>query len=283
MSAQHKCDKVKLHAIIRLVAAKFRSVLSEAPVGAELTWNWNIKRNNKQLQIQNLYTYLKKKKKSLTSSSVGHCHLCQAQAAGVIIQSAVIIQNTCRKMSRTKAQRVLEVFHPWVLLQNKQNTSPRLTTVSVWRVGTQTDVAGHQQPREQRPDLLHCLYGWRVAGVCTRAPLVLPARSDKWSGFKMTWGNTEFEWCECWSTFAILAGTPKISTHLRPFSTSGRSIPSSLFTPYLGKGKVIQEEEGKKKKKVTQKQRNLVAVMTTSEKLHSSKTIKNTHSTFPIR
>lgn len=33
----------------------------------------------------------------LTSSSIGHRHLCQAQAAGVIIQSAVIIQDPCSK------------------------------------------------------------------------------------------------------------------------------------------------------------------------------------------
>lgn len=38
-------------------------------------------------------------------------------------------------------------------------------------------------------------------------------------------------------TLWALLGTPKMSTHLRPSSTRGRSIPSSLFTPYLSRAK----------------------------------------------
>lgn len=40
--------------------------------------------------------------------------------------------------------------------------------------------------------------------------------------------------CSHTLTLGTLLGTPKISTHFRPSSTRGRSIPSSLLTPYLG-------------------------------------------------
>lgn len=38
-----------------------------------------------------------------------------------------------------------------------------------------------------------------------------------------------------YNTLITFAGTPKMSTHFKPFSTRGRSIPSSLFTPYLSR------------------------------------------------
>lgn len=63
------------------------------------------------------------------------------------------------------------------------------------------------------------------------------------------------------NTFAILAGTPKISTHFRPLSTSGRSIASSLFTPYLWMA-TMSLKKTKGEKKLTHKKHGKLKVMT---------------------
>lgn len=53
-----------------------------------------------------------------------------------------------------------------------------LTTVSVWRVGTQTDITRHQQLREQRSDFLDCQYRRCIVGVGTWTPLIL--KEEAW-------------------------------------------------------------------------------------------------------
>lgn len=105
-----------------------------------------------------------------------------------------------------------------------------LTTVAVWGVRTETHITGQHQIRKHSSQFLHCLNSRSVVSVSPRASLILKPNTlhqDLYKRYKIPAMQRK-----C-LTFVILAGTPKISTHFKPFSTRGRSIPSSLLTPYL--------------------------------------------------
>lgn len=108
-----------------------------------------------------------------------------------------------------------------------------LTTVTMWRVRTETHITSQHQIREQSSQFLHSLNSRSVISVSPRASLILKEKALYQDLYKCHKILTVQQKSLSLRTFAILAGTPKISTHFKPFSTSGRSIPSSLLIPYL--------------------------------------------------
>lgn len=162
----------------------------------------------------------------ITSLGVGQSHLCQAKAAGVIVQSAIIIQDTCEEKTSNEAQmcdkHYLRPFTPPFTRHETvgERWEVALTTVSVWRVGAQADVARHQQLWEQRSDFLHRQYRRRVVRVGARAPVIL-MRKDQ----------ATVSVLNHWHYSAVVTGSALLISDFREsLETGGSSATAALVT-----------------------------------------------------
>ena len=121
----------------------------------------------------------------LTSAGIGQCHFCQTLATGTIVQSAILPQDSWRRIRGQSYNNVLSIKINYICISFRQMECDWewLTTVSMWGVGTEADVTGHQQVREKRLYLLHSQHSRSIVCVCTRTSLILRG----WQGVQEIW------------------------------------------------------------------------------------------------
>lgn len=102
-----------------------------------------------------------------------------------------------------------------------QASGPPARALGAFWVSLQPPIPSCSAEHPQRPELLLFIPRTPPAPRCCPTPPCLPRALPP----------------PCTLTLGTLLGTPKMSTHFRPSPTRGRSMASSLLTPYLRREK----------------------------------------------